>query len=235
MNGESQFNLKSLMKQWKVILFNLSKWKLGNDTSKVLGRFISATLVSIALQRAYEPEYIRKPTYVFVDEFHNFASESMETVFSEMRKFKLHFIVWTQSVNQLPVSLKETVLNNTAVKLVWINGISALKAQAWDLGVSIQQLQSLFPFWFYLKYDHYPAKRIRSPDFLLKKFKKYSMNYKELKVMKKRMLDHSTLYRTIHSVLDETKEKNNPYKCKIPNSSQNDGESTTNYKPEFKL
>ena len=252
MNGKSQFNLKSLMKQWKVIIFNLSKGKLGNDTSKVLGRFISATLVSIALQRAYEPEYTRKPTYVFVDEFHNFASESMETVFSEMRKFKLHFIVWTQSVNQLPVSLKETVLNNTAVKLVGINGISALKAQAGDLGVPVQQLQSLFPFWFYLKHDHYPAKRMRSPNFLIKKFKKYSMNYRELQEMKKIMLDYSELYRTISSDSYQTKQTNDKENVtddflaknlvsdennasKSPNWYQNKRLSTNNCKPEFKL
>ena len=155
-------------------------------------------------------------------------------------------------MNQLPVSLKETVLNNTAVKLVGINGISALKAQAGDLGIPITQLQRLFPFWFYLKYDQYPAKRMRSPDFLIKKFKKYSMNYKEMKELKKILLDHSTLYRTIstdsyqtrHTKSKENVENDFSTKNfsfdenninKTPNSSQNRGESTTICKPEFKL
>lgn len=49
---------------------------------------------------------------------------------------------------------------------------------------------------------------MRSPDFLIKKFKKYSMNYRELKVMKKKILDDSTLYITISSDSYQTKQTN---------------------------
>lgn len=197
MNGESSLDLKKEMRKGKIILFNLSKGKLGADTSKALGRFITASLLSIALQRAYEPEYARKPTFIFIDEFHNFASESMETVFAEIRKFKFHLIVGTQSINQLPVSLKEMVINNTAVKLVGINGLPALKAQAGDLGISYKALQHLFPFWFYLKHDHFPAIRIKSPNFLLRQFNRYSMNFKEMKELKKKLMSEQNMYRNL--------------------------------------
>lgn len=118
MNGRSTVDLKQGMNQGKIILFNLSKGKLGEDTSKALARFISATLLSIALQRAFESERNRKHCFLFADEFHNMASSSMESVFSEARKYHLHLIVGTQTVDQLPNSLKKMVLNNTAVKLV---------------------------------------------------------------------------------------------------------------------
>jgi type IV secretory pathway TraG/TraD family ATPase VirD4 len=121
MNGRNTVDIKQGMKQGKIMLFNLSKGKLGEDTSKALARFISATLLSIALQRAFESERNRKHCFLFADEFHNMASSSMESVFSEARKYHLHLIVGTQTVDQLPLSLKKMVLNNTAVKLVGIN------------------------------------------------------------------------------------------------------------------
>ncbi|MDI1256727.1 MAG: type IV secretion system DNA-binding domain-containing protein [Flavobacterium sp.] len=196
MNGQSSIDLKKGMQQGKVILFNLSKGKLGEDTSRALGRFISATLLSIALQRAFEGEDNRKPCYLFVDEFHNLASSSMETVFSEARKYSLHLIVGTQSIGQLPSSLKDMVLNNTAVKLVGINGLPALKSQAPDIGVSYSDLQNLPPYHFYLKYDHHPAIKIKSPDFLLKYPNLYFALPKEVKSIKEFCLLKSGIYRS---------------------------------------
>lgn len=170
---------------------------MGEDTSKALGKFVSATLLSIALQRAFEQEHSRKPCYLFVDEFHNLASggSSMETIFSEARKYKLHLIVGTQSVNQLPVSLKDMVINNTAIKLVGINGLTALKSQAGDLGIAFNVLKTLPPFYFYLKQDHYGAIKIKSPDFLLKSPKKYFLSKKEQVKLKAQVLSQSTLYK----------------------------------------
>ena len=178
MNGKTTVDLRQGMNNGNVILFNLSKGKLGEDTSKALGRFISATLLSIALQRAFESENTRKPCYLFIDEFQNMASSSIEIMFSEARKYHLHLIVGTQSVGQLPPSLKEMVLNNTAVKLVGLNGLPALKSQAGDIGVSYAQLQNLPPFHFYLKYDHHPALKIKSTNALLMNPTKYFISEK---------------------------------------------------------
>lgn len=197
MNGQSDFDLKKEMQKGNIILFNLSKGKLGEGTSKALGKFVSATLLSIALQRAFEQEHYRKPCYLFVDEFHNLASggSSMETIFSEARKYKLHLIVGTQSVNQLPASLRDMVINNTAIKLVGINGLTALKSQAGDLGVPFNVLKTLPPFYFYLKQDHYGARRIKSPDFLLKNPKRYFLSKQEQAKLKAQILTQNNLYR----------------------------------------
>ena len=224
MNWKSNFDLKKEMQHWKVILFNLSKWKLGEDTSRALWKFISATLLSIALQRAFEEESFRTPTYLFVDEFHNLATwgSSMETIFSEARKYRLHLIVGTQNVNQLPASLRDMVINNTAVKLVGINGLVALKSQAWDLGVSFNALKFLPPFYFYLKQDHYTAVKIKSPDFLLKHPKRYFLSKKEQAKLKTQILSDTLLYRSSEENLSAT-------------SSQNATESTDNFKPKFQL
>lgn len=203
-NGRSTIDLKRGMQEGKIILFNLSKGKLGEDTSKALARFVSATLLSIALQRANEKEGSRKRCYLFADEFHNMASSSMETVFSEARKFNLHLIVGTQTIGQLPTSLKNMVLNNTAVKLVGINGLPALKSQAGDIGVTFSKLQKLPPFHFYLKYDHHPASKIKSADFMLKSPKRFFANPQEVVKLKTFVLEKSGIYRNHETVPEST-------------------------------
>lgn len=226
MNGQSSIDLKKGMAQGKVILFNLSKGKLGEDTSRALGRFVTATVLSIALQRAFESESNRKSCFVFVDEFHTMASSSMETIFSEARKYHLHLIVGTQSVGQLPLSLRDMVLNNTAVKVVGLNGLPALKSQAADIGVSFAELKSLPQYHFYLKYDHYPALKIKSADFMLKHPKRYFATQKEQKVLKEIVLHQSGLYR--ESTIDTI----TPSQPQCPPSPSNTPDTFT---PEFEL
>lgn len=225
MNGRSTVDLKQGMKQGKIMLFNLSKGKLGEDTSKALARFISATLLSIALQRAFESERNRKHCFLFADEFHNMASSSMESVFSEARKYHLHLIVGTQTVDQLPLSLKKMVLNNTAVKLVGINGLPALKSQAGDIGVSFAKLQQLAPYQFYLKYDHYPALKIKSSDALIKHPRKYFLTSKATEGLIDYLLNKSGLYRTI----------DDPPVITPPSNKTSPPPTDQSYKPQFEL
>jgi hypothetical protein len=133
----------------------------------------------------------------------------METVFSEIRKYRLHIIVGTQSLNQLPKSLKDMVLNNTAIKLVGINGLPALKAQAGDLGVSYQALQYLQPFEFYLKYDHYKAIKIKSPNFLIPFKSRYCMSHKQMMALKQKILLETTVYKSIKRVMPKQEDSEN--------------------------
>lgn len=146
----------------------------------------------------------------------------METIFSEARKYKLHLIVGTQSITQLPVSLKSMVINNTAIKLVGINGLMALQAQAQDLGVPINVLKFLPPYYFYHKQDHFPAKKIKSPDFLLRYSTRYFLSKNEQQNLKEKLLANSPLYRDKNNDSDST-------------TSQNKSESTDNFKPKFTL
>ncbi|MDO3425496.1 type IV secretion system DNA-binding domain-containing protein [Chryseobacterium sp. APV1] len=223
MNGQSNIDLKKGMQEGRIILFNLSKGKLGEDASRALGRFVSATILSIVFQRAFESEHSRKPCYLFIDEFHNFTTESgsIQTIFSEARKYKLRLIVGTQSVGQIPLSLKNSVLNNSAVKLAGINGLPALKELAGDFGVSYAAMQSLLPYEFYLKHDHFPAIKIKSPDFLIKQPKRYFCNKEELKKLKAYLLSESGIYRDIINV------NPNLLQTQVQNQSQNQPNQST--------
>lgn len=96
------------------------------------------------------------------------------------------------------------VINNTAVKLVGMNGLVALKSQAGDVGVSFNALKFLPPFYFYLKQDHYPAVKIKSPDFLLKHPKRYFLSKTEQAKLKTKILANTLLYRNNEEYLSAT-------------------------------
>lgn len=109
-----------------------------------------------------------------------------------------------------------------------MNGLPALKEQSGDLGVSINILKYLAPFHFYVKQDHYQAVKIKTPDYLLKKPKRYFLSQKEQDELKKQILSQNLLYRNKQNT-DETDGK------LTSASNQNEGESSNNYKPKFQL
>ena len=209
LNGKPTINWQQALDEGKVILVNLSKGKISEQSSKALGKLIMATLLSVALQRAYVPENRRKACYLMVDESQNFATEIFETILSESRKYRLFITLATQSVTQFSNSLRDMVLNNTAVKLLGINGMPALKAQAGDFGLTYPQLQELRPYEFYLKIDHHTAIKIKSPDFLLKNPKRYFLLSNEVKSLKEYVLNQSGVYRPVFNPASEQMHGNN--------------------------
>ncbi|PTT72605.1 MULTISPECIES: type IV secretory system conjugative DNA transfer family protein [unclassified Chryseobacterium] len=208
LNGKPTIDWQQALDEGKVILINLSKGKIGEQSSKALGKLIMATLLSVTLQRAYLPENKRKASYLMVDEAHNFATEIFETILSESRKYRLFITLATQSVTQFSNSLRDMVLNNSAVKLLGINGMPALKAQAGDFGLTYPQLQELRPYEFYLKIDHHAAIKINSPDFLLKNPKRYFLLSNEIKSLQQYLLDQSGIYRPVYDPASESRAEN---------------------------
>ena len=97
---KSTINFDKLMNEGKIIICNLSQGKLGEDTSKLLGTTIMTKIQQSALKRANMPESKRKPFYLYVDEFQNFATHSFTKMLSEGRKYKLRVTLAEQSTSQ---------------------------------------------------------------------------------------------------------------------------------------
>jgi len=97
---KSTVNFEKLMNEEKIIICNLSQGKLGEDTSKLLGTTIMTKIQQASLKRAYIPESKRKPFYLYVDEFQNFATHSFTKMLSEGRKYKLRVTIAEQSTSQ---------------------------------------------------------------------------------------------------------------------------------------
>jgi len=86
--GESTIDLEQALEHRKIIIFNLGKGSIGKDEGSAFGRLIVAMLQGIAERRARRPRS-RIPCHVFLDEFHNYVTESIETLLREARKFRL--------------------------------------------------------------------------------------------------------------------------------------------------
>ncbi len=97
---KSTINFSEIMDSGKIVICNLSQGKLGEDTSRLLGTTIMTKIQQAALKRSNIPESKRKPFYLYVDEFQNFATHSFTKMLSEGRKYKLRVIIAEQSVSQ---------------------------------------------------------------------------------------------------------------------------------------
>ena len=97
---KSTINFDTLMNSEKIIICNLSQGKLGEDTSRLLGTTIMTKIQQAALKRSNIPENKRKPFYLYVDEFQNFATHSFTKMLSEGRKYKLRVTIAEQSTSQ---------------------------------------------------------------------------------------------------------------------------------------
>lgn len=122
----SSFNFFDAMQQNKIILVNLSKWLLGEESSQLLGRFISTQIKVAALRRASIPEEERKPYFLYVDEFQNYVSKSFESVLSEARKYRLGLAVAHQYIDQLKqgwlggqIDLSKAIFGNVGTMMAY--------------------------------------------------------------------------------------------------------------------
>ncbi|OGJ58160.1 hypothetical protein A2881_00095 [Candidatus Peribacteria bacterium RIFCSPHIGHO2_01_FULL_55_13] len=108
----STVDIRHAMDTGKIILVNLSKGKLGEDTSAFLGSMLVTKFQLEAMSRADIPENDRRDFFLYVDEFQNFATESFATILSEARKYRLSLTMANQYVAQLLIGDKSTKLQD---------------------------------------------------------------------------------------------------------------------------
>jgi hypothetical protein len=100
------------MNDGKIILMNLSKGKIGKDNANLLGALLVSRIQFMALRRAKLSPNERRPFYLYVDEFQNFASDTFEEILSESRKYGLGLYLTHQFTAQLPDDLLKAVFGN---------------------------------------------------------------------------------------------------------------------------
>lgn len=110
--SHSAFDLRDIMDNEKILLVNLSKGKVGEVNSSLLGLIIVSKIQMAAMARADMPEEQRKDFYLYVDEFQNFATDSFASILAEARKYRLNLIVAHQYVSQLEEDIRDAVFGN---------------------------------------------------------------------------------------------------------------------------
>lgn len=109
---KSGFNLRDIMDNKKILIVNLSKGKMGEMNSKLLGIIFVMKFQAAAMARADTPEDQRQDFSLYVDEFQNFMTESFESILSEARKYRLSLIMANQFTTQLTDKIREAIIGN---------------------------------------------------------------------------------------------------------------------------
>ena len=119
---ESSFNFRTVMDEQKILLINLSKGKIGDMNSSLLGMICVGKLLMAALSRVDTDTEHRKDFYLYIDEFQNYVSESIAIILSEARKYRLNLTLAHQYIGQLVKN------NNTNVRDAVFGNVGTMAA-----------------------------------------------------------------------------------------------------------
>lgn len=110
--GDKDIRIRKLMDAGGILLVNLAKGRLGEDSSSLLGSLLVTTIALAAFSRAETPEASRRPFYLYLDEFQNFTTGTMASMVSELRKYGVGLVLAHQHLEQLTPEIREAVLGN---------------------------------------------------------------------------------------------------------------------------
>jgi CxxC-x17-CxxC domain-containing protein len=108
----STIDMREIMDQGKILIINLSKGRIGEDSSALLGAMMITKIQLAAMSRVDTVEEKRKDFYLYIDEFQNFTTESFANILSEARKYRLNLIMAHQYIEQLGDTVKAAVFGN---------------------------------------------------------------------------------------------------------------------------
>ncbi len=121
---KSSFDVRKAMDSEKILIMNLSKGRIGEDASALLGAMMITKIQLAAMGRVDIEEDERKDFYLYVDEFQNFATESFAGILSEARKYRLNLILANQYISQLDETVRDSIFGNAGTIISFRVGAS---------------------------------------------------------------------------------------------------------------
>jgi Type IV secretion-system coupling protein DNA-binding domain len=131
------FQIQEVMDEGKILICNLSKGKMGEDATTVLGSMLVNAIQLAALNRASIQEEYRKPFYLYVDEMHSFVSLSFTDILAEARKYKLSLFLAHQYIEQVHEKIRYAIFGNVGTMIIFRVG-------AEDAKQLVQEVQPTF-------------------------------------------------------------------------------------------
>lgn len=117
--SKSSFNVRQIMDEGKILVVNLSRGLMGEDNAAIMGALMVTKVQLAAMSRANVALSERRPFYLYVDEFQNFATDSFAVILSEARKYGLNLTVANQYISQMPPEVKDAVFGNVGSMIVF--------------------------------------------------------------------------------------------------------------------
>lgn len=109
---KSSFDIREIMDNKKILILNLSKGRIGEDNSALIGAMMITKIQLAAMARVDMPENERNDFYLYVDEFQNFATESFANILSEARKYRLNLTLANQYITQVEERVRDAIFGN---------------------------------------------------------------------------------------------------------------------------
>ncbi len=135
---KSSFDIRKIMDEGKILVVNLSKGLIGEDNAGILGAFLVTKVQLAAMSRSDIPDVKdRRPFYLYVDEFQNFATDSFAVILSEARKYGLNLTVANQYVAQMTDPVRDAVFGNVGTTI-------SFRVSADDAPVLVKQFEPTF-------------------------------------------------------------------------------------------
>jgi hypothetical protein len=149
---KSGLHFDSIMASEKILLVDLSKGKIGELNSRLLGLIIISKLQAAVLKRAFLPAGSYPSFYLYVDEFQNMTTDTFASMLSESRKYGLGVHLTNQYFQQLPENIQEAILGNVGTLLSFQLGIEDAETLEKEFEpFSKEDLSNLKKYNFYLK------------------------------------------------------------------------------------
>lgn len=150
---KSRINIREIMDTQKIFIMNLSKGRVGEDNSRLLGGMLITKIQLSAMERVDTPEKERKDFFLYVDEFQNFATESFANILSEARKYRLGLTMAHQYMEQLDETVLAAVIGNVGSLITYRVGSTdaAILVKEFTPTFTEEDLVNLPKFNIYLK------------------------------------------------------------------------------------
>jgi len=116
---KTKVDIRLMMDTGRVFIANLSKGKLGADKANLLGSLLTTQFQLAAMSRADTSEHDRRDFHLFIDEFHNFTTDSFASILAEARKYRLCLTLSHQYVDQLSPEVRQAVFGNTGTMIAF--------------------------------------------------------------------------------------------------------------------
>ncbi|MEK7608499.1 MAG: CxxC-x17-CxxC domain-containing protein [Patescibacteria group bacterium] len=155
--SKSTMDIFNIMNEGKIFLVNVSKGRIGEDNSALLGAMLITKIQLASMERVRIPEDERVDFYLYVDEFQNFATDSFASVLSEARKYRLDLILAHQYIGQLvtdvSTKVRDAIFGNAGTMIIFRVGAADAEflESEFEPEFTIQDIVNLPNYHIYLK------------------------------------------------------------------------------------
>ena len=145
---EKDLRIRHIMDKGQVLLVNLAKGRIGDDSSSLLGGLLVTAIGLAAHSRADMPEAQRRDFFVYIDEFQSFTTLAMASMLSELRKYRVGFTIAHQYIHQLEPDIRHAVFGN-------VGSVISFRVGAEDAPYLVREFHERFAHADFLQLPNY--------------------------------------------------------------------------------